>query len=293
MLTKNEHATRQGADKLIVSRLLNAPRELVFDVWTDPEHIKHWWGPNGFTNTISKMDVRPGGEWDFVMHGPDGTDYKNTHIFKEIVRPERIVMEHATGPKFLMVATFEDQGGKTLLTIESRFESAEQLEQVIKTFKADEGLKQNVDRLEAYVAKMSIVIERTFRAPAEKVWKAISDRDEMKKWYFDLAAFRPEVGFEFEFEGGPDDRKYLHKCRVTDVVAGKRLAYSWRYDGYEGISYVTFELFDEGAATRLRLTHTGLDTFPAIADFAKSNFVAGWTSLIGRSLKEYVEGAIV
>lgn len=140
--------------ELSVSRLLNAPRDLVWKVWTEPEHIAKWWGPNGFTNTIFKMEVNPGGEWEFIMHGPDGTDYKNKHIFHEIVKEERLVLDHVTAAKFRMTVTFEAKGDKTLLTIQSSFESAEQLEQVIKVFKADEGLKQNVDKLEAYLATM-------------------------------------------------------------------------------------------------------------------------------------------
>src|SRR5687767_1696822 len=99
--------------ELGISRLINAPRELVWEAWTNPDHIKHWWGPAGFTNSITKMDVQPGGEWEFIMHGPDGTDYKNKHIYREIVRPEKLVLEHVTGPKFVMTATFEAQGDKT------------------------------------------------------------------------------------------------------------------------------------------------------------------------------------
>ncbi len=138
------------------------------------------------------------------------------------------------------------------------------------------------------------VIERTFNAPVEKVWKAITDRDQMKEWYFDIAEFKPEVGFEFQFEGGKDDKCYLHLCKITDVVPHKKLSYSWRYDGYEGNSFVTFELFAEGDATRLKLTHEGLETFPmSNPDFAKENFVEGWTYLIGTSLKEFVEKATV
>src|SRR6185295_4920270 len=109
--------------ELKISRLLNAPRELVWKVWTEPEHIKHWWGPAGFTNTISKMEVKPGGEWEFVMHGPDGTDYKNKHIYKEVIKPEKLVIEHVTSPKFLITATFAEQGNKTLLTWRGLFES--------------------------------------------------------------------------------------------------------------------------------------------------------------------------
>lgn len=136
------------------------------------------------------------------------------------------------------------------------------------------------------------VIERTFNAPVEKVWKAITDRDQMKQWYFDLKEFKPEVGFEFQFEGGKDDRIYLHRCTITEVIEGKKLTYSWRYEGFAGISFVTFELFDEGSSTRLKLTHVGLETFPANnPDFAKENFAEGWTYIIGTSLPGFIEKA--
>jgi uncharacterized protein YndB with AHSA1/START domain len=134
------------------------------------------------------------------------------------------------------------------------------------------------------------VIERTFQSPLPKVWKALTVKEEMKKWYFDLEAFKPEVGFEFSFSGGPEDRKYLHLCKVTEVIAEKKITYSWRYDGYEGISYVTFELFAEGnERTKLKLTHSGLETFPPLADFARTNFEAGWASIVNESLQGYLE----
>lgn len=134
------------------------------------------------------------------------------------------------------------------------------------------------------------VIERTYDAPIKKVWKAITDKEQMKEWYFDLADFRAEVGFEFQFTGGPDDRSYLHLCKVTEVIPGRKITYSWRYDGYEGESFVTFELFDEKDKTKLKLTHAGLETFPVSnPDFAKSNFEAGWNDIIGNLLKNFVE----
>ena len=132
-------------------------------------------------------------------------------------------------------------------------------------------------------------IERTFDAPVEKVWKAITDKNEMKQWYFDLAEFKAEVGFEFQFMGGDGKKQWLHLCKITEVITGRKLTYSWRYDGYEGISYVTFELFEEDNKTRLKLTHAGLDTFPPIPEFAEKNFIAGWTEIIGTSLKNYLE----
>lgn len=134
-------------------------------------------------------------------------------------------------------------------------------------------------------------IERTYAAPVSAVWKAITSRDEMAKWYFDLKEFKPEVGFEFTFEGCTEEEvKYLHLCKVMEVVVNKRLTYSWRYDGYEGNSFVTFELFEEGNSTRLKLTHAGLETFPqSNKDFAKTNFAKGWEAIIGKSLKEFFE----
>src|SRR6478609_7377817 len=140
--------------ELIISRLLNAPRELVFKVWTDPEHVKNWWGPNGFTNTISKMEIKPGGEWDLVMHGPDGTNYKNKSVFREIVKPERIVYDHISGPKFLTTVTLTPFGERTHIKWSMLFESKESFDQTVKTFGADEGLKQNIEKLDQYLANI-------------------------------------------------------------------------------------------------------------------------------------------
>ena len=142
--------------ELLLSRTLNAPIELVWKVWTEPEHIAKWWGPNGFTNTISKMDMRPGGEWHLVMHGSDGTDYKNKSVFKEIVRHKKIVYEHVTGPKFVATIQFEAQGEKTLITWHMLFNSKEEFLHTVKTFKADEGLKQNLEKLDAYLVEMKL-----------------------------------------------------------------------------------------------------------------------------------------
>lgn len=135
------------------------------------------------------------------------------------------------------------------------------------------------------------IIERTFSVSSEKIWKAITDKDQMKQWYFDLAEFKPEVGFEFQFFAGTEDKKWLHVCKVTEAITNKKLTYSWRYDGHYGISYVTFELFPAGERTRLKLTHAGLESFPseAVPEFKKENFVEGWTQLIGTSLKSFVE----
>lgn len=133
------------------------------------------------------------------------------------------------------------------------------------------------------------VIERVLNAPVERVWKAITNADDMKQWYFDIPGFKPEVGFEFTFIGKNKDRTFVHLCTVTEVVPNQKLTHSWRYEGYDGNSFVTFELIPEGEQTRLKLIHEGLETFPPIADFAKTNFEAGWTYIIGTSIKNYLE----
>jgi uncharacterized protein YndB with AHSA1/START domain len=152
MERKNDTSDRE----IKLTRVLNAPIDLVWEVWTDPKHIKEWWGPNGFTSTISKMDLKVNGEWDLVMHGPDGTDYKNKSVFREIVKHKRIVYDHASYPKFLATIEFESQGDKTRIVWHMLFETKELFIQTVKTFKADEGLKQNADKLEQYLQKAKI-----------------------------------------------------------------------------------------------------------------------------------------
>ena len=135
----------------------------------------------------------------------------------------------------------------------------------------------------------AIVMERTLNAPVARVWKALTDVDQMRQWYFDLKEFRPQVGFEFEFVVEHEGNTYHHLCRVTDVVPEKKIAYTWRYKGEPGDSLVTFELAPEDDKTRLKLTHTGIETFPKTPAYARKNFEAGWTAIIGSELKEFVE----
>ena len=134
-----------------------------------------------------------------------------------------------------------------------------------------------------------IVIERTFNAPIDRVWKAITSADEMRHWYFELEEFKPEKGFEFEFKVEHEGMSYHHLCKITEVIPQRKLVHTWRYAGHEGESVVTWELFAEGDKTRLRLTHEGLETFPKSPSFAREKFNAGWTCIVGTWLKEYLE----
>lgn len=136
----------------------------------------------------------------------------------------------------------------------------------------------------------AVVVERRFNAPIARVWKALTDVEQMRQWYFDLKEFKPEVGFEFEFIVEHEGAKYHHLCRVTEVDPPRKIAYTWRYKSEEGDSLVTFELAPEGNKTKLRLTHEGLETFPRTAAFARKNFEAGWTAIAGE-LVQFVESS--
>ena len=138
--------------------------------------------------------------------------------------------------------------------------------------------------------KAPFIMERTFDAPVQLVWQAITEKEQMKQWYFDLEEFKPEPGFEFRFSAGSEEKQYLHVCQVKEVIPFRKISYSWVYDGYPGYSVVSFELFEEGNKTRVKLTHEGLESFPSdIPDFARKNFEDGWLHIIGTSLRDFVE----
>lgn len=135
-----------------------------------------------------------------------------------------------------------------------------------------------------------IVIEKLYHASIARVWKALITPDEIKNWFLEMPDFKAEVNHVFTFVGGPPDKPYLHLCKVMEVINGRKLSYTWRYEGYEGDSLVTFELFEQGKDTKIILTHEGLHTFPeSNPDLAKGNFVQGWTDIIGTLLKGVVE----
>lgn len=140
-----------------------------------------------------------------------------------------------------------------------------------------------------HAAAKPVIKEVLLNAPVERVWKAITDTGDMKQWYFDMKGFKPEIGTEFRFYGEKEDKKFLHLCRVTEAEVNKKLSYTWMYEEHPVETLVHFELFPEGNKTRLRLTHEGLEKFPQDGDYAKENFVTGWTELIEKSIKSFLE----
>jgi uncharacterized protein YndB with AHSA1/START domain len=257
------------------------------------------------------MNVQPGGKWRILMRGPDGSENPGGGIYHEIVKPEKLVFtinhsemseewhdivnpgrDRSKGRPALEALTtvlFEDQSPNTKLTIRLLFESVEVHDMLVK-LGMNEGWSQSLERLNSHVSTpQSLVVERLYKAPVAAVWNALTDKAAIKQWAFEFSDFKPEVGFKFQFTATDKGFTYIHHSVVKEVIPQKKLAYSWRYEGYEGDSLVTFELFPEGNITRLRLTHQGLETFPQIPAFARANFEAGWNAIIGSSLKAFVE----
>ncbi len=238
------------------TRFFSAPRELVYEAFTNPKHVVQWWGPTGFTTTIHVMEVREGGLRRYTMHGPDGRDYHDRIVFLEVKPPEKLVYEHGEDidddpMRFLVTVTFETQKGGTLLTMRMLFASAAQWQEVRKH--AVPGHAQTMDRLEQFLAEKKggrgltitlpseteICMERSFKAPAARVFDAWTTPEILKKWM------------------GVVDRWYLDVCEI-DLRVGGRYRYVWRSkDGGEmgmGGTFITIEpphrlvttdLFDE------------------------------------------------
>jgi uncharacterized protein YndB with AHSA1/START domain len=152
-------AGREIADReIVLTRLFDAPRKMVWEAWTDPKQVVLWWGPKGFTTTIEVMDVRVGGLWRQVMHGPDGTDYPNESIFTEVVPYERLGHKLTGGKKgaptvqIEKVATFEEEAGGTRITMRLVFASAEARDENVRVYGSIEGGKQTLERLAEHLS---------------------------------------------------------------------------------------------------------------------------------------------
>ncbi|MFD2614271.1 SRPBCC family protein [Paenibacillus gansuensis] len=147
--------------EIVINRTLNAPRELVWEAWTRPEHLNHWWGPEGFTITLQEFELKTGGVWKYVMHGPDGVDYPNHNVFIEVRQPERLVYSAGDGDEdspgqFQTTVTFAEEGVKTLVNMRMLFKTAEERNYVVKEYGAIEGGNQTLDRLEKLLASLQV-----------------------------------------------------------------------------------------------------------------------------------------
>lgn len=238
----------EDSRSIIIERTFDAPRELVFKAWTDPERVGQWWGPDGFTTTTQEMEVKPGGVWRFVMHGPDGTDYPNKIVFREVEEPARLVYEQSgdaegTPVQFVTTVTFAEQAGKTHITLYSLFPSTEARDWVVREHGAIEGGKQHLARLDAHVKehKNFLQIIRTFDAPRERVFKAWTDPEQLKKWFYPKDF--TQINNEWELKPGgtwrncmtaPDGEEFTHGGEYRAIIEPERIVFTHAWDDDDG-----------------------------------------------------------
>ena len=235
MDARNEFDAELEARSIVTTRVIDAPRELVFDAFSNPDHLARWWGPNGFGTTTHAFDMRPGGEWRFTMHGPDGRDYENRVAYDEIVRPERIAYRHG-GDKgavqFQSTITFEDLGGKTRLTMRGVFPTKENRDRVANTYGAVEGGKQTLERLDTFLTDNAFVFSRSVDAPRDLVWKMWSEAEHLAKWWGPKGF--PWISGKLDFRPGgtfhycmkmPNGTEMWGKFVYREIVVPERIVY--------------------------------------------------------------------
>lgn len=155
-MEKNKASFRQEDNQMIHTRLINAPRDLVWEVWTEPEHVQHWWGPDDFNVTNKSMEVKPGGEWLFILHGY-GMHFDSKIKYLEVEKPTLLVYRHSDAEEtmsFTVFVTFEEAGNQTLLTVRSVFASAAVIAELNRTVQAAERGKQTFNKMEAYIDQL-------------------------------------------------------------------------------------------------------------------------------------------
>jgi uncharacterized protein YndB with AHSA1/START domain len=290
-------ATAAAYRELVLTRVIDAPRELVFRMWTDPAHLAKWWGPKDFTNPVCEIDPRPGGALRIVMRAPDGTDYPMAGMFREIVAPERLVFTNCALDRDgkvvldgLTTVTFAEQDGKTKLTVQTRATAlvpaaARYLEGM------EAGWQQTLDGLEEHAreaADRELVVTRVFDAPRDIVFGAWTDSKQAAQWWgpqgFTTISCEMDVrpgGVYRACMRSPEGTRHCRRGIYREVVAPERLVFTYAWEdangnpGHETIVTVTFD--NVGGKTGLTLHQAVFETVSA-----RDAHHGGWSSCLER-----------
>lgn len=241
---------KRNPNAIEITRVYNAPVKRVWDAWVDPEQVAKWWGPRGFTLTSHSKDVRTGGKWRYTMHGPDGTDYENTAVYLEVIPYVKMVYDHGghedRPPLFRVTATFAERDGKTTLTMSMVLPTPEEAEKTREFVEKANG-NSTWDRLAEFLEKAQdgkerFVINRTFKAPLDKVFAAWSEPQQIAKWLsptgFSMEYLRSEIregGSAFYRMTNGHDVTMYGVVEYLEVKKAERLVYTQRFaDSNEG-----------------------------------------------------------
>ena len=265
-------ATSSADRELVFTRVFDAPRELVFDAFTNPEHLAKWWGPQGFTTTVHEMDVRPGGIWRLTMHGHDGRDYHNRIVMLEVVKPDRLVFRHEPDHDSERVThqttvTFNSHRGKTLLTMRLLFDSPATRAHVIKTYGAIEGGHQTLSRLIGHLQSATgkpssvaapLFISRLLNASRNLVFEMWSKPEHLARWWGPNGFTLPRCKMDFRTAGAfqlvmraPDGADFPLRGEYLEIIEPERIAFHEFHSqhGHEVFTIIT--LLEEDGKTRL------------------------------------------
>ncbi|WP_250124685.1 SRPBCC family protein [Chroococcidiopsis sp. CCMEE 29] len=290
MLKQNSSTETQSDREIVITRVFNAPRELVFKAWTEPKHIEQWWGPQGFTTRVTELDLRPSGQWRYVMISPDGTEYPAKGVFREIVPPERIVTSDEFDEGFdqvvnadlpqgiVMTAVFEDLDGKTKLILQITHASAEDRRKH-EEMGVIAGWNSSFDCLDEFLAKQvehqqhgitvtlpsdrEIVVTRVFNAPRQLIFEAWTQPEHVKRWFGGCGNMTMTV-CDIDLRVGGTWRYVLHDSsngtdhgfsgEYREIVPPERLVSTERYEPVPNSDHLnTLTLTEQDGKTTLHI----------------------------------------
>jgi uncharacterized protein YndB with AHSA1/START domain len=308
---KSDSTEASSEREIVTTRVFDAPRELVFKAWTDPRHLVHWWGPNGFTTRVYRMDVRPGGIWRLVMRGPDGVDYHNKLVFIEVVEPERLVYKHVGDEEcepanHQVTVTFAAEGNSTKVTMRMVFPSAAARAHVVNKYGAIEGATQTFGRLAEHLAKVAdgkwslaearpkcdIRITRIIDAPRELVFQAWTDPKHVAQWWGPKGFTNSVSEWDARPNGtirlnmhAPDGFSHPMTGVFHEVVPSERIVFTAVAEDeagnrlLEALTTVTFN--EQGGKTRLTVDASAVG-FADVAVQMLAGMELGWAQSLER-----------
>jgi uncharacterized protein YndB with AHSA1/START domain len=308
MNPKPEPLSPTADREIVISRVFTAPRHLVYRAWTDAARLSAWWGPRGFTTTTSEFDMRVGGRWIYVMHGPDGTDYDNWIRYQVIEPNERLVYEHGGSAgdaqvHFHVTVTFTDLGPTTAVIMRSLFPSAAARDLVVQRYRAIEGGQQTLARLAEQLMSDGTPdtppagtrryrFTRSCAAPRDLVYRAWTDEKHLARWWGPKGFTNPRCEFAARAGGpihidmtGPDGTVYPMGGTVLEVTPPERLAFtSVAVDDQgiaqlENLNVITFAE-DHGRTTVTVETTVLMAT--AMGEMFLKGIEPGWSSSLER-----------